>query len=892
MPETLSSLLPKININQLSGSVASILQVEIKKAAATIDGKTAALTGILTDAKKREDYLLNYQDDIKKSFSNLPATEIYLSIQKDKLAAYVSDEFSKFSVSTGGKYVDSLIAPVLSSSINSYTQDAVDELLAQNIDGLNTLVNNGLSYLTQQGVDVKNSAETVLAQKFADLQNLVPANYLNGNLLTSLSNQAIDLIKNHPEKVLLSAGEDLKDKLSTGITDLTSQANEFVKKSFNDLGNSIKVLTDNEQNVNKVIDGFKDQINDRQKQIASIEGDIAQILKNGVPADITQLAQKQLEHAQLVAQNLLHNNILDAYLKQGINIIGSIDTFKQKAEKVFSGDVLQDFKDKLDVLKQPTFTGVVNFASATANGIDNVISTMGSLNVFPGAAKSVGKFVNYAKAAIAVAAALLPPNPIGIIGAIGCLGGLFGGGGPSLEEQMFDAMQKGFEQLNQRLDEIESKIDDLTKMVQAMYKDLMQSLQLISTQLQGIKEQLDLTDAMVDFIIYKDYNLVDTVIEAGEKIKQNAIGLDLYKRWYNKESVAFSALSELDKILSSSNNLLSVTRKDFALPGEAVSAQTVGKSELNAYSKTLAIYGTIFPDISTNNKVKNLLLLPPQNNTPETRQYGLSLMDGKGIIDFEKATQNYFNAHFIAKLVEQYNALHTFYIIGTDDKYTPCSSLTDMLNPDFQTAVSDKLDASKTRLQNLLEIINYSIIQQSIMAGSAILNTISNTLFGNGDNIYAAVADAINANELLAKNVAVYLIHSRIANIASFSNLYYSVKSDPTQLTALNNLFDHSTLGRLAFGINTLNPSNPTLSLNYKNPAFPNSLSLPVPDLNIIENQQMVQSGAMMELLDAKEKVISAFIDIDFFQNLVPDQADQQALQKADIYKEVFFLQS
>src|SRR5439155_157469 len=144
------------------------------------------------------------------------------------------------------------------------------------------------------------------------------------------------------------------------------------------------------------------------------------------------------EHAKLVAENLFHLNFLNEYLKKGIEIIDSIDSYKEKADKIFSGQYLDEFKNKLELLKKPTFSSVVSFASDTLNGLDAIASTMQKFGIFKNAATSVGKFVNYAKVAIGVATALLPPNPIGIISALGSLGGLFGGGGPSIEQQMFE----------------------------------------------------------------------------------------------------------------------------------------------------------------------------------------------------------------------------------------------------------------------------------------------------------------------------------------------------------------------------------------------------------------------------------------------------------------------
>lgn len=890
MAETLSTLISQLDMRNISGEIAGIIKEEVKRLPLPKNGICNELKKVLQNQDSQNAFLADYNNQFKKTFSDgLLSTEIILKIDKDKLSSFANDNYKKFSVVTGGKHVDELIAPIMGSTIVSYIKDAVHEFAIQQPD-FNTLVNLGLSYLAKQGVKVKEIGEAELTQKFQEIKNQLLPGKLNDIQLNEVIEQANKLIKTNPAAVVISATGDLKKQFTQKFEHVRTAAEDAVTASFKDLNNSIKTLVANEQVVQDIAKQFKDDIQTRTQEIKAKEAEILELAKS---ADPVSLGKAQLEHAKAVAQNLFQTNILNSYLKDGIQFIGSIDAFKEKAEKIFTEPTeipfLNEFKNKLEQLKAPTFSSVVDFASMTVNDLGQITNTMSALHIFPGAAKTVGKFVKYAQAAIAVAGALLPPNPIGIIGAIGSLGGLFGGGGTSIEEQMFQAMQDGFKEINDRLDNIQTSINDLQKTVELAYKNIMQSLQIISDKIDKIKEELDITNQMLNLLIYEEYNLVQDMIDSKDSIPDPK-HFDFYSRWYNNDNDNNDkGLSKLNEFIGNKSNLEKVARQTFISPGDSIPNKVVGDKEFEAFQKTKTLFKSLFPNTNNEKKIKNLLLIPSQQNKITTYGDGFNLMQDLETYDFDYYTEDYFNPSFACQLVEQYCILHPFFIISKKDtRFVPIDKVEDLLSTDVQQGVLTKLDRSETRFGNLLELINKGIVQQSILSGNLIVTSIAQILYGDNTNPnYQIVIDTLKANELLQKNLAVYFIHLKIADIQAFYNLYPSVSDNPEKLNALNKLLEERGAKRLEFDFNRDNPGNPILCLYLKKPTDPPSeriVQLLVPDINLISEQQMIYSDALLSLLAAKQKIITALIDIEFFRGTSDSQAS--------LYKEIFYLQS
>jgi hypothetical protein len=160
---------------------------------------------------------------------------------------------------------------------------------------------------------------------------------------------------------------------------------------------------------------------------------------------------------------------------------------------------------------------------------------------------------------------------------------------------------------------------------------------------------------------------------------------------------------------------------------------------------------------------------------------------------------------------------------------------------------------------------------------------INTALFGNNPSNTQTAVDAVRANELLGKNLATFFINTKIdrADLNTFAELYYEVKADQSRLAQMNSLLRYGQ-NRLEFGFDSTYPANPILCLYFKR-SDGDRIRLTVPDLTVVLEEQMLQTSALSSLLAAKEKIMTALIDIGFFQKLSDSQQS--------LYREVLFLQ-
>ncbi|MEJ1242527.1 hypothetical protein WBG78_30545 [Chryseolinea sp. T2] len=877
-------MLPKIDITNFSGELAALTREEVKKKGMTKPPASKELQRVLTDSTSREKYLLEYEQLLKSTLTNLLPTESIWQVNKKELRPYINDALRRLRVSTGGKNVDEMLAPVLTSGILRYTEDSIFGYLKAKGADFDKVINYGLSIISQQGINVKEIGEEELSRRFGTLSQYVPKDLLTKSLLTSIADGAKQLLKTNPQAIIIDNSADITKRFAKAFGSHLIGAKDAAQRSFNELGKHIEKLADNEVEVNQILNHLSAEIENRTDKIKKLEADIRRIVDDAVP-DLRKLGEKQKDHAKLVAQNLIQVTVINSYVKKGVEILDSIDSFKEKASRIFSEEYMRGFGTQLESLKKPTFSGVVTFASDTVNSLDAIAATMEKLGVFKGAARSVGKFVGYAKLAIGIATSLVPPNPIGLIGALGSLGGLFGGG-PSIEQQMFEAMQEGFTKLNERLDDIERKVDQLTDLVQKMYKNIMQSLQIISNQLGDIKEQLELSNDMLNYLVYKQYNLIDAFVKSKEDVT-DAVGLEFYVSWYKINGMPVLVFGELIALTESIANLSFVIRQDVILTGAGAKFSDVAKLELQAYRNILQLFIELFPNVENEHKIKNMLLLPPQSNEYDTFKKGYNLVNDTTGYNFEAYTENYYNTYFLTKLVEYYITLQIFYILSRDGQMTPYNTIDEII--DSQKYIKGKLSKCKSRLRNLLDAVNASIVQQSILSGATIIPFLSTVLYGSDNKRMELVWNAIKLNETLQKNMATFFINARVEpfvdrqDLSGFSDLFYSVNSERTKLKELNEMLIKYAEGRLTFGFDDENPDHPQLCLFFLKPRSDEKLRLLIPDLTIVLEEQMIYSSSLFALLAVKEQIITSLVDLGFFGNVSEKQSE--------LYKEVFFMQ-
>jgi len=873
----------QISVNNNSGELLNILREQIRNDHA--DPPPPAVALFATGAV-RQQFTIDYQNQLLKALTDsCLSVDVLLLADKAKLAAYCDAALTRFASVSGGKYVDQLLAPALANSLLLYAKDDIVSTLALpvNLPKMNGAAVNALSILKAGGYDYHGKTSADIIAKLEQYKNSLPFDKLNDIVFGTIENQCNNLIKNAPATIVFNTSRRLQKDLTNQLNDIRGTATDAVKTSFNLLGKSMQVLSDNEKNVDQVIGNLQQDIKGWQIQIDQQERDMYQDARVNFIDPV-----KQAAHAQLVAQALYATNVLNTYIKEGTNIISHLDEYKTTAAKLFSGDYLKNLNKQLETLKEPTLSGVVTLATNTADAVGQIggaLAKFGILN--PAAAASVSKFVNGAKVALGVAAALLPPNPLGILGALGGLGGLFGGG-PSqevqLEQQILQEMEQGFNQLNQRLDAIENHLQQLDKEIQAAYTGIMKSLQLITDQLTTIEQKIDLGNEMSKFLIYQDYNLVNTMIQNDIP---DAIGLDHYSRWYNNDQTNDKTLNTLNTFIESRDNLAQVIRADFTNPTlnpNQKSYLAVAGQEITAFNTTLALFLKFNPDIKTNNSRQNLLEVPARKNTSDAVLKGKEIVKSDNLFDFDQATGSYFNSILLMQITNQYLKLHPFFLLSKKNSstYNPVATLQEFV--DNQATIADKFEPSRKRLHNLIIYLDYCIIQQCLLAGHTMMSDLTTALFKDFTYQNESLT-ALKNNELLRKNLCIYLLNA-MTDEARKDSLYSwlsSAATDNSKVQSLNTLLIYGA-GRLKFSLSS-NPNDHSLYLIYTAPGSNDAiLSMLVPDASIVKNRDMVYDDNLYGLLDCKQRVVDALLDMNFFQNLPQDQQTK--------YKTIFFNQT
>lgn len=864
-----------ISLTKTTGDILNILKAELDSRKLTYS-LPSDIKGVLNSEEGRKQYFAALQKQFQQAYSQVAKQDISFSLNTDLLSSYGHEALTRFKTVSGGRNVDELMRPILGSSLVHYATLAVQQYYATKKQEIEVLVNDALSLLKKKGIDY---SKQTIAQVKASIQQLLQQRLnpdsLNDVLIDQVNAYAARMIAANTVKIDVSS---IESRFKQNFTTAHSIVKSVCKKSLTDLGNSITTLSKNEEVVNHAIEGFQDEINKGAVKLSQIETRIRALVS--IPNSAEELKKLQIEHAQVIAQNYLQTSVISQYLQRGVEVIGNLENYKQTATQLFTGQYLTEFKKKLEVFKIPTLSGVVNFSVNTLDNVADIGSALSSVGILnKEAAKKVATFVKGAKIALSLATSLIPPNPIGIIGALGSLGGLFGGGGPTIEEQMFDAMQKGFDKINERLDTIEAKIDRLTDYVQNMRKDIMKSMQLLSADLKALLENTKLISQMNGYTIYASYNLVEVMIRARPK---NGTGLKLYADWWNTSPTNNAlALTKMDEFISSSDNLRQVISGDFTNVTLPESYVQLAVKELEAYNTTKALFYVNFPEANSNNKEKNLLLVPAAHCQFDMVLTGEEIVPDINTFDLTIATDKYINNIFLNKLINQYITLQPFFLLikrGMSN-YQPMDNLEEAI-ANYETILL-KVSSVKDRLDNLLHFVNYGIAQQSMLAGHVLLPSINMALFGDG-SLYNASIETLQKNELLRKNFCTYLINAKIEleDRNKAIDLINKARLTRGNLDSLNALIKYGA-SKLKFSFAASDPADANLYLNYCRQAGEPVVAMPVPDISVLGNQEMIYSDHLYALLISKQKVMDALMDIAFFDELSPAQTAT--------YKNVFF---
>lgn len=379
--QIIQKTIQEFSISNSSGELLNIIKDELKKENIKLP-ETNSINKIIVDEKTRQAYVSYYESQLKKAYTaSGVSADVLLNINPEKLINYGNTALNRFKSVSPGKYLDQIIEPVLGTSIIMYARDTIKGFFRNKVDDINQLTNYALSALLQKGYDFKNKTEEDIKAQILALKANLKFDPLNDLLLEEIEQQAIYLIEKSPASITISNARRASNQFINDFNNVRNEVSIAAKSAFDDLGNSMKVLSDNEKIVNVTIQNIQHEINNRKNTIDKLEKDLYNDAKN----KITDF-QKQALHAELVAKNLFQIDIVNSYVKSGINIISHVDDYKATAKKLFSGDYLNDFKRQLDVLKTPTLSGVITFTSSAVGTVEQVEGTLEKLGIIKGAA--------------------------------------------------------------------------------------------------------------------------------------------------------------------------------------------------------------------------------------------------------------------------------------------------------------------------------------------------------------------------------------------------------------------------------------------------------------------------------------------------------------------------
>ncbi|PSR52647.1 hypothetical protein AHMF7605_03450 [Adhaeribacter arboris] len=387
-----------------------------------------------------------------------------------------------------------------------------------------------------------------------------------------------------------------------------------------------------------------------------------------------------------------------------------------------------------------------------------------------------------------------------------------------------------------------------------MYKDTMKGFQIVSGQLAGIAEQINILDWKLNTLLGLTTTQVNAPLSDCANMQQNFDNLN--NPSFSTYSSAYTA-SQLNckQCLTYLNNLTNrdvpgVTRLsgNFALKFSSLSnlglagADFARRIEVNEFNPTRDLFLRYY---QSNNRAFNALLAPPKR-----------INDGRRAIDsapnraiFNAGVfQDYYNTLLLEQVGNFFTQFSQLFVLSTGVDFMPMT-LTSYLNQSNNDIDRRRRDVT-ARLQRLLVYVNEALLQQSMMAGTLMMANTYNALTGTDNEKLRLAIMVLKNNKIFAKNFANYLIYNdlirikpfnelqRIDSIDDYSSKFYAAQSAISALENLNLMFNWG--GYPGVNIRFTRGVQPEHLVLYIRTANSGVLNLPVPDPPFILNNQLV----------------------------------------------------
>lgn len=737
--------------------------------------------------------------------------------------------------------------PSIQAQIENFAEERFSILKAKGVSNLETL-----------------NEYTKFAEEFTkQLQNL-PA-FFNGQseyIKKEITAFAFSIRSKYPAIIASSLSN-----LENTVKNWNSQVNDFeenvvrkkIEEEIKKDKESFEKVKIAQQKLDEGIDKLVDLSNNYKQTLTSLEVKIKEDVAAGVQNKIEQYKQEYKK----VSERL--NFVIG--LAQDLNS-GKLD-INMAFEKMKDDAIKKLFGTEISKLKIPFTNSAGNIVSELENigtftqVAYNFTSSLSNLGILKGPdAKRVQLFISKAMAAVQVGtgiARVFSGDVTGIFSVIGGLGGLFGGGGPSPEEQIMDIMQKNFEVVNQKLDQISEKIDRLSEQIFNLHKDIANSFQRVFNDLDEIKFTLDNVHEQARLQLFFEYNTCTIV--------NNSL-YDSIEKWSYSQYLN-EVPTEIGICLEGLNKL-SITKDDqyFLLNVNS----NIYQSSASRY-QDMKIYKPVFGylDKTFKNNWKKIAIsgmqLPVKYVGDIGLPFALASSNPQGQKDFAESSTltQLFNPALIYEYVNLFNKLSLFFeITWDDDKFRP-EPLSKYLSWDSRR-YKIKNEFQRLRVNKLLDVTNKAIFQQCLLSGHTIINNIVQSVKTESD--ITLVNDILTNNKLLAQNFAEKILFEGMGlvkgNEENKNNALYKMYVD------LQNKIDSgSTPNQINVIISHLNTyitpeipclfnydsTNSRLSLKvfYSNSKDIKEVLLDIPPAEILLEGNMIYPLAVYDLLESRK---------------------------------------
>lgn len=835
-------------------------------------------------------YIQTYQEAFEKAKNSIIQGDVIKALKTQDVAKFGLDEVKSYQLYPDFRSVDSFLVTGIRLSITNYSKGTLTEVLnnPNKIAVFDAIAKKCIAYALQS--KIVDAGKNIITEEEAKsiIQNIIPVDLIqksfnNGMLVgeeTVLKIQA-SLVALYPsiQKEFNSIAKNVpnKSELIKDFENVCETVSVDLRKEFRDLRKGLDTLVSNELKVVNTIAGFKRDIDERTKELNKI------VDKSG---------QK---YKELLTEVMVKSEIISGFMSNTLNVTSAIQNLQNgPVGYLINKDKRESLIQNLEQLKIPTLTGAIA-------GLGDLA---GLLKGIPGA-KQVEKYVGYAKQALNVGKSIVGLvssfTPLGFVSAISglgnLLGGLFGGGGPSKEEQMIDELRKDmmheFEKvhaqlsiMDKKLDLIISKIDTLIAFAKTINENIVRGFEYQGNKLDYLAYIEETNFNLVKSLVFKDYN---KCIELNEK----STGWE-FKSVANLEAMHKARGIEIDKCLTS----LFV---DFSNPynswffNEQNSIQSDDiKKQYSNWKNIISPSFSIFKDQYSTESDKNLLLKAlltltfPVKETHASQYLLGETFKALEIDNSEKyVSDSILNSGLNSKLIVNYveNYLHFLpYYEFSEQPGDWRYSFLDYLkraasNPEILTERKKKIIED---LQYFLKLTNSSLAQQSLYSGHLLLQRIHSILFKTGARNQENLDNAIKLlenNHLLATNFATFLINNSFYGPnsdslrATFLEKYYACKADTSKCTSLNS-FVEAEYPYLRFAFDS---KFKMIELKIdKSITGIKEITLPVPDPIVVFQDKMLYTEGLYHLIDIKRRIINKLIDYTFTEYLPEREKEAQ----------------